>query len=135
MCSSDLTAFERTLREMTDGRGADIVIVAASAKGIVEQAAAISRPGAKILLFAQTSHQERIEVSGADICMGERTLCGSYSASVDLQAESADMVFSGALPVEELVSHRYALSDIHEGIQRALHPDAESLKIIVQPQR
>jgi len=129
------TAFERTLREMTDGRGADIVIVAASAKGIVEQAAAISRPGAKILLFAQTSHQERIEVSGADICMGERTLCGSYSASVDLQAESADMVFSGALPVEELVSHRYALSDIHEGIQRALHPDAESLKIIVQPQR
>jgi len=127
--------FERTVKEMTDGRGADVVIVAASAPGIVEQAVAISRPGARILLFAQTSHQERIEVSGADICMGERVLCGSYSASVDLQGESADMVFSGALPVEELVSHRYSLSEIHEGIERALHPDAESLKIIVQPQR
>jgi L-iditol 2-dehydrogenase len=127
--------FERTVKEMTDGRGADVVIVAASAPGIVEQAVAISRPGARILLFAQTSHQERIEVSGADICMGERVLCGSYSASLDLQAESADMVFSGALPVEELVSHRYSLSEIHEGIERALHPDAESLKIIVQPQR
>ncbi|MSV35560.1 MAG: Zn-dependent alcohol dehydrogenase [Bryobacterales bacterium] len=129
------TAFERTIKEMTEGRGADVVIVAASAKGIVEQAAAISRPGARILLFAQTSHQERIEVSGADICMGERTLCGSYSASVDLQAESAEMVFSGILPVEELVSHRYPLSEIHQGMERALHPDAESLKIIVQPQR
>jgi L-iditol 2-dehydrogenase len=129
------SAFERTLKEMTEGRGADVVIVAASASGIVEQAVAISRPGARILLFAQTSHQERIEVSGADICMGERVLCGSYSASVDVQKESADLVFSGALPVAELISHQYSLSEIHQGIERALHPDAESLKIIVQAQR
>ena len=61
--------FEAAVRSMTDGRGADLVIVAASAQGIVEQAVACSRPGARILLFAQTSHQERIEVSGADICM------------------------------------------------------------------
>ena len=128
-------AFESAIKDCTDGRGADLVIIAASAKGIVEQAVAISRPGARILLFAQTSHQERIEVSGADICMGERVLCGSYSASVDLQKESAELVFSGALPVEKLISHRYSLSDIHVGIERALHPDAESLKIVVQPQR
>jgi len=67
--------------------------------------------------------------------MGERILCGSYSASVDVQKESADLVFSGKLPLEQLVTHRYPLSDIHKGIGRALHPDAESLKIIVQPQR
>jgi L-iditol 2-dehydrogenase len=128
-------ALATALKEMTDARGADLVIIAASAKGIVEQAVAISRPGARILLFAQTSHQERIEVSGADICMGERVLCGSYSASVDVQKESAELVFSGALPVEELISHRYSLSDIHVGIEQALHPGAESLKIVVQPQR
>jgi L-iditol 2-dehydrogenase len=126
---------EHTVKDMTQGRGADVVLIAASAPGIVQQAVALSRPGARILLFAQTSHQERIEVSGADICVGERILCGSYSASIDLQRESADLVFSGALPVEELISHRYALNDIHEGIERALHPDTESLKIIVQPQR
>jgi L-iditol 2-dehydrogenase len=123
------------VRSMTDGRGADIVIIAASAPGIVEQAVACSRPGARILLFAQTSHQERIEVSGAAICMEERTLCGAYSASVDLQKESAELVFSGALPVEDLISHRYPLSQIHEGIERALHPTGGSLKIVVQPQR
>ena len=126
---------ERTVKALTDGRGADIVIVAASAKGIVEQSVACSRPGSRILLFAQTSHQERIEVSGADVCVGERTLCGSYSASVDLQKESADLVFSGVLPVEQLISHRFALNQIHEGIERALHPDEVSLKIAVHPQR
>jgi L-iditol 2-dehydrogenase len=127
--------FPAHVRSVTDGRGADVVIVAASAPGIVEQAVACSRPGARILLFAQTSHQERIEVSGASICMEERTLCGSYSASVDLQAESAELVFSGALPVEELISHWYPLSQIHQGIEKALHPDEGSLKIVVQPQR
>ena len=129
------TTFARAVKSMTDGRGADIVIVAASAPGIVEQAVACSRPGSRVLLFAQTSHQERIEVSGADICMGERVLCGSYSASVDVQKEAAELVLSGALPVEELISHRFPLNNIHEGIERALHPGAESLKIVVHPQR
>jgi len=126
---------EEAVRAMTEGRGADLAIIAASARGIVEQAVASSRPGARILLFAQTSHQERIEVSGADVCMGERTLCGSYSASVDLQRESAELVFSGALPVEHLISHRFPLSRIHDGIELALHPEEQSLKIVVQPQR
>ncbi len=125
---------DKKVRAMTDGRGADLAIIAASARGIVEQAVACSRPGAKILLFAQTSHQERIEVSGADVCVGERMLLGSYSASVDLQKESADLVFSGKLPVEQLISHRFPLSRIHEGIQLALHPDEQSLKIVVKPQ-
>lgn len=123
------------VKRLTDGRGADLVIVAASAKGIVNQAIASSRPGARILLFAQTSSAERIEASGADICVGERTLFGCYSASVDLQKESAHLVFSGALPVEELISHRLPLVKIRSGFHLALHPESKSLKIIVQPQR
>jgi len=123
------------IMEMTGGRGADSVIIAASAPGIVEQAVRYSRPGSRILLFAQTSHHERIEVSGADVCVGERVIFGSYSASVDLQQESADLVFSGLLPVEELISHRFALNEIRAGIDLALHPEPKSLKIIVQPQR
>src|ERR1039458_4855358 len=50
-----------------------------------------------------------VEVSGAAICVGERSLFGCYSASVDLQKDSAELVFSGALPVEELISHRLPL--------------------------
>ena len=123
------------VKRLTEGRGADLVIVAASARGIVNQAIASSRPGARILLFAQTSSTEQIEASGADICVGERTLFGCYSASVDLQSESAHLVFSGELPVEELISHRLPLGNIRSGFHLALHPESKSLKIIVQPQR
>lgn len=123
------------IKAMTGGRGADVVIVAASAPGIVEQAVQCSRPGARILLFAQTSEKERIDVSGADICKEERVLFGCYSASVDLQRESADLVFSGQLPVERLISHRLPLDSIRSAIDLALHPNGESLKIVVLPQR
>ena len=67
--------------------------------------------------------------------MGERTIFGSYSASVDLQKQSAELVFSGELPVDLLVSHRLPLAKVGSAFDLALHPDAESLKIILEPQR
>ena len=103
------------------------MMVAASVPGIVEQAIACSRPGARILLFAQTSVTERFEASGADLCAEERTLFGCYSASVDLQKESTDLVFYGGLPLEELISHRVPLVKIRSGFDLALHPGPKSL--------
>ncbi len=126
--------FESSAKTASGGRGVDAVILATSAKGLVEQAIRISRPGAKILLFAQTSSTERIEVSGADICVGERMLLGSYSADVDLQAESARLVFSGQLPLEQLISDRVSLSEIERGISIAQKPRERSLKVVVHPQ-
>jgi L-iditol 2-dehydrogenase len=123
------------VRSMTEGRGADIVFVAVSAGGIVEEAVRYSRPGAKIMLFAQTSDKERIELSGASICVGERSLLGSYSASVDIQREGAALIFQRKVPVHLLISHRFPLDRIKDAFHLALHPTVESLKVIVQPQR
>jgi len=126
------------LKELTAGRGADIVFVATNVKGLVEEAVLSSRPGAKIMLFAQTSDKENIEFSGASICVGERSLLGSYSASVDIQKESADLVFSGKLPLHLLISHRVPLDKIEFAFRLATHPGEfpgeNPLKIIVRPQ-
>jgi L-iditol 2-dehydrogenase len=126
--------FESRLRDATEGRGADAVIVATDAKGLVDQALRVSRPGAKVLLFAQTSNGSRVDVSAADICVGERILLGSYSADVDLQAQAAWLVFSGALPLERLISDRLPLDDISRGIDIACHPGETSLKVVIHPQ-
>ena len=126
--------FEASIKAQTENRGADAVIVATNAKGLVEQALKVSRPGAKVLLFAQTSATERIEISGADVCVCERILLGSYSSDIDLQAESARLVFSGELPLEQLISHRFALEEISRGIHVAQHPGERSLKVVIHPQ-
>ncbi len=126
------------LRKLTDGRGADMVFVATNVKGLVEEAIRCTRPGAKIMLFAQTSDRERIELSGASICVGERSLLGSYSASVDIQRQAADLVFNGDLPVHLLISHVVPLDKIEFAFRLATHPGEfpkeNPLKIIVRPQ-
>ena len=133
--ASDVAA---ELKGLTDGRGADMVFVATNVKGLVEEAIRCTRPGAKIMLFAQTSDKERIELSGASICVGERSLLGSYSASVDIQREGADLVFGGRLPVHLLISHRVPLDKIEFAFRLATHPGEfpgeNPLKIIVRPQ-
>jgi L-iditol 2-dehydrogenase len=133
--TDDVTA---KLKSLTEGRGADMVFVATNVKGLVEEAVKATRPGAKIMLFAQTSDKERIELSGASICVGERSLLGSYSASVDIQRDAADLVFSGRLPVHLLISHRVPLDKIEFAFRLATHPaefpQENPLKIIVRPQ-
>ncbi len=123
------------MRLLTAGRGADVVIVAASAPGIVGQAIAASRPGARIMLFAQTSPEEVLELRGADLCAADRSLLGSYSASVDRQEESVQTVWRDDFPVEDLISHRLPLDELEKGIELARKPAAGSLKLVVYPQR
>ena len=118
----------------TGGRGADVVIVAASAPRIVEKAIEASRPGGRVMLFAQTSSRETFELSGAAICAQERTVFGSYSAAIDLQQESAEIVWRDDFPVEELISHRLPLGELEHGIELARHPVNGSLKLVVHPQ-
>src|SRR5437763_15420204 len=112
---------ERAVKKATEGRGVDAVIVATSAPRLVEQAIEMSRPGANILLFAQTSKTERVELTAADSCVGERTLLGSYSADIDLQPESSRLVFDGDLRLAELIYDRLSLDQIEEGIQSGQH--------------
>jgi L-iditol 2-dehydrogenase len=61
-------------------------------------------------------------------------LFGSYSADIDLQAESARLVFSGDLPLEDLISDRLSLDQIEKGIHIAQHPSEQSLKVVIHPQ-
>lgn len=133
--SASETNFIAEIRNLTRGRGADLTVVAASAPGIVEQAVAASRPGGRVMLFAQTSNKESFKLSGKELCTEERSVFGSYSASVDLLRESAEMVWRSDFPAEELISHRIGLDEIPCGIEMTRYPASGSLKLIVHPQR
>lgn len=124
---------DRPLRRATDGRGADCVIVAASAPGIVERAVSLARRGGRVMLFAQTSKQERFALDGKSICAEDRTLFGSYSACADLQREAAAIVWDPDFPVDRLVTHRVPLGEFQRGMSLAREPRGGALKVVVRP--
>ncbi|HKW68863.1 MAG TPA: zinc-dependent dehydrogenase [Terriglobales bacterium] len=120
------------VRELTEGRGADAVILAVGGNKLIRPAMDACRPGGRVLLFAQTVHGEAVIDPGA-VCVDEKTLLGSYSASVDLQEESVGFVFSREMDLEGLISHRFSLEESLKALNLAAHPQADSLKIVIQP--
>jgi L-iditol 2-dehydrogenase len=121
----------KTVREQTEGRGADAAIVAVGGNGLIRTAMDAVRPGGRVLLFAQTVRGEAT-IDPAAICMDEKRLLGSYSASVELQKESVRFVMSREMNLEGLISHRFSLSDSVEALQMAAHPQPDSMKIVIQ---
>ncbi|HUX09195.1 MAG TPA: alcohol dehydrogenase catalytic domain-containing protein [Terriglobia bacterium] len=121
------------LRGLTSGRGADVVLVAAPQRELLEQALALARPGGRILLFAYNDPLLRVEFPAATVGIDEKEILGSYSSSFDLQDESARLVFERVLPVRDLISHRFPLSQVEQALNLAAHPSEESLKIILVP--
>lgn len=64
----------------------------------------------------------------------EKEILGSYSASVELQQESARLVFGGHLRVREMISHRFPLEEFEAALALAARPTGDSMKILVVPE-
>jgi L-iditol 2-dehydrogenase len=121
----------KTVRALTEGRGADAAIVAVGGNALIRTAMDAVRPGGRVLLFAQTVRGEAT-VDPAAICVDEKRLLGSYSASVELQQDSVRFVMSREMDLEGLISHRFSLSNSVEGLKLAARPQPDSMKVVIQ---
>ncbi len=119
----------------TEGRGADAVILAVAGNALIKTAMDAVRMGGRVMLFAQTQHGEAIIDPGA-VCMDEKTLMGSYSSSFEILDEVTDLAFGGyrnGFDLTQLISHRFSLEQAVEAIEVASHPNADSMKIMLEP--
>jgi L-iditol 2-dehydrogenase len=122
----------KEVRARTDGRGADAVMLAVGGNGLIRPAMDAVRFGGRVMLFAQTARGEAT-IDPAAVCVDEKTLMGSYSASVELQDESARLVFSGEIDFAGLISHRFPLTEAVQALHLAANPQPDSMKIVIQP--
>ena len=119
----------------TEGRGADVALVAVGANALIKIAMDAIRPGGRVVLFAATQHGEA-PFDPAAVCMDEKTLMGSYSASVAIQDEVTKLVFEGyknGFDLTQLISHRFSIEDAVAAIDLASNPQPDSMKIVIQP--
>lgn len=115
----------------TENRGADAVLLAAPSPALVPEALSIARPGGRVLLFAHNDPVLQLNFPAAAVGIEEKEILGSYSASVDEQEESAALVFSGKLPLRDLISHRFPLERIADALDLAAHPKQDTLKVAI----
>jgi L-iditol 2-dehydrogenase len=124
---------ESAVRQFGRGTGADAVLLAVADPTLVPIALNIARPGGRLLLFAQNDPVMQIQFPAAAVGIEEKEILGSYSASVDLQEESANLVFQNRMLLRELISHRFSVEAIDEAFAMATVPAEDSLKVVVLP--
>jgi L-iditol 2-dehydrogenase len=120
------------LREMTEGRGADCVFLAAPGEAAFAQALAATRPAGRIMVFSATSRGETAEVDLGPLCTNEKQILTAYSSSVDLQERAAELVFSRRVRVAELITHRFPLAEAARAVAQVARPSPGTLKAVLE---
>ena len=120
------------VRRLTEGRGADCTLVAATGRAAFAAALDATRPGGRILSFAATSRGETAEVDLGLLTTSEKDILTAYSSSIDVQQQAADLVFGRAVRVRELVSHRVPMRRALEAFSLAMRPGPGTLKIVLE---
>ncbi|MBX7184751.1 MAG: alcohol dehydrogenase catalytic domain-containing protein [Vicinamibacteria bacterium] len=123
------------VRERTSGRGADVVLLAATGQAAFDAAVEATRPGGRIVPFSATSRGETYQVDLGLLAAAEKQIVSVYSASVDVQAEAADLVFTEGVKLEPLLTDFFPLARINEAIDLFRRPAVTTLKIAIDMRR
>jgi len=122
------------VKEATENRGADIVIVTAPNVKAVEDGVQIVRKGGKLLLFAPTQPDQYARLSPHRLFFSEITVIPSYSVSHIETRAALKLISSGRIKAKELITHRFPLSRTADAFQTAAK-GKECLKVVVVNQK
>jgi L-iditol 2-dehydrogenase len=123
--------FSDWVRGETAGRGADLTLLAATGQAAFDACVEATRAGGRIVPFSATSRGETYQVDLGLLAAAEKQIVSVYSASVDVQDESADLVFSGRLRLQELLTDVFPIHRVNEAIDLFRKPTPTTLKIAI----
>jgi len=127
-------AAERPLAEAVRDRwpdGADLVIVAPAGEEPLRLGIACARDAGTVVMFAPTPPGRLVGLPGYDLFFREIRLVPSYSAGPADTRAALDLIASGKLPVDALVTHRFPLERAAEAY-RQVKQAGETLKVLVE---
>jgi len=107
--------------------GADVVVDAVG--DLFQDALKLTRRGGKILLFGQ-NEKAKPQISQNIITRCELDIMGTYIARFTFPP-AIQIIESGLLNLQELVTHRFPLEEIHKGIQAMRK--GEAIKVVITP--
>lgn len=122
------------LREINDGRLADLVIVCTGAMPAVQQAIASVERGGTLLFFAPTAEGVDVPIPLYDFWRNEITVTTSYAGSSQDIAAAIECIRTRGVRVREMITHRLGLAQAGLGFQLVAEA-RDSIKVIIDPQR
>jgi len=119
------------LRELTHGKGADVVIEAVGSPITVKQAVQMVKKGGRVVIFGVAPVESRVDISPFDTYFREIEIVGSYAITREAFWRSISMLRSGRIKIEPLITERFKLSELAKAFN--LMEKKEGLKKLIYP--
>jgi L-iditol 2-dehydrogenase len=118
----------------TGDRGVNAVVIAASVKPLVVQGLKLLAKGGHLSIFAGMPKSD--PVASIDLNMihyGEFNIHGATSSALNEYLTARDLIVSGKINADQLVTHRFRLDDFKEAVKTQSDPSTGALKVIIIP--
>lgn len=131
ICAAEQDPVEAVLA-LTDGRGVDVVITAAASGKAQEQAVTMVAPRGRISFFGGLPKTDPIISLDSNLVhYRELMIVGANGSSPDHNKRALQLVADGAVPVDDLITHRLPLEQVLDGI--GIVSRGEAIKVTIQP--
>jgi len=120
------------VRELTEGRGPDVVVTAAAARSAQEQALAMAARRGRISFFGGLPKDDPvIDCDSNLVHYRELTIVGANGSSPAHNRAALELIASGQVPVHDLITHRLPLDQTLAAFE--LVASGTAVKVTVQP--
>ncbi len=118
----------KVVREVSDGRGADVVVNAVGKAAALKQAIDLATRGGQVLFFAATM-EPAVELDIDLVHYKELALRGTYDSTIAHSEDALNLIRQGIVQVAPLISHRLPLEEVKRGYEIARNQ--EGLKVLI----
>ncbi|HEY2099208.1 zinc-dependent dehydrogenase [Amycolatopsis sp. NBC_01480] len=131
ICGSEVDAVEEVLA-LTSGRGADVVITAAASGKAQEDGLKMAARSGRISFFGGLPKDNPVIACDSNLVhYRELTIVGANGSTPYHNKQALDLIATGAVPVDDLITHRLPLDGVLDAIR--IVSSGEAIKVTIEP--
>jgi L-iditol 2-dehydrogenase len=131
ICAAETDPVEEVLK-LTGGRGADVIITASAAGKTQEDGIRMAARGGRVSFFGGLPKDNPfISCDSNLVHYRELTIVGANGSSPDHNKRALELISTGAVPVDDLITHRLPLDGVLEAIDTVASGTA--IKVTIEP--
>jgi L-iditol 2-dehydrogenase len=119
------------VRELTDGRGADVVIETAGAPEVWQMSVDLVRKGGTVVMFGGCPAGSEVSLDTSKVHYGELTIKGVFHHTPQTVARALGLLTGGVIEASALISHRVSLKDTQRALEMVMA--GEAIKVAIYP--